>query len=97
MPIAIKYSPLEGAFFEAQTKDSEIALVVSEKVRRLGLGRVLLKQLIQLAKDGASKTVRAYVATRNAPVITLLRSEGFDGQAVDAAGDLELTFDLTRA
>ena len=82
-------------YFYTKTKDSEVALVVSEGVRRLGLGRFLLQHLIQIAINRNSRSVHAYVATRNAPVVALLRSVGFAGQSVDENGDLRLTLNFS--
>ncbi len=82
-------------YFDTQTKDSEVALVVSEEVRRLGLGRLLLQHLIQIAINGNSRSIHAYVATRNAPVVALFRSVGFAGQSVDDNGDLQLTLKVS--
>lgn len=82
-------------YFDTQTKDSEVALVVSEEVRRLGLGRLLLQHLIKIAINESSSSIHAYITTRNAPVVALLRSVGFVGQSVDENGDLQLTLKVS--
>ena len=77
-------------YLDNKTMDAEIALVVSESMRRLGLGRVLLDQLINIAREGRSRSVSAFLATKNAPVVKLLQSAGFVLQSADDGGDLKL-------
>lgn len=91
----IKILAIGRCYFDTQTRDAEVALVVSEEVRRLGLGRLLLQHLIQTAKNGNSRAIHAYIATRNAPVVALFRSMGFAGQSVDDNGDLCLTLNVS--
>ena len=40
-------------YLDGKTREAEIALVVADAMRRLGLARFLLRQLIQFAQDGA--------------------------------------------
>lgn len=81
-------------YLDCQTGDSEIALVVSETMRGLGLGRILLNQLVQVARDEKSERINAYIATHNAPVIQLLQSAGFVFQAAIDGDDLRLVLKI---
>ena len=76
--------------------DAEIALVVAESKRRLGLARFLLQRLVEVAREQNCGSVSGYIATKNAPVIKLLKSEGFvAGRTID--DDLKLTLELKSA
>lgn len=58
-------------------QSAEIAVVVSVAFRRLGLGRIVLEQLIALARSKQLLELQAFIATDNAPVHRLLLSLGF--------------------
>lgn len=76
------------------TDESEEAIVVAEPNRRSGLARFLLEQLIAEARKFRCKSVSAYIATRNAPVIKLLISAGFHIVPHPDNDDLKLTLQL---
>lgn len=85
-------------YLDPDNNASEVALVVSEDMRGMGLGRYLLQHLIQTAKESGSTLIHAYVATRNAPVMTLLQSCGFVKQASTPSNteeDIQLTLTLS--
>ena len=81
-------------YLDFQTLDSEIALVVSETMRGFGLGRILLNQLVQIAREEKSKTISAFIATHNTPVIQLLQSTGFMFQAAIDGDDSRLVLKI---
>ncbi len=80
-------------FFD--TEDSEVAVVVADSARRLGLGRFVLDQLIEIARDNGCRTVNAFIGTENAPVIKLLQLMGFVEQPRESGEDLQLTLSLS--
>lgn len=82
-------------YLDGGTADAEIALVVSEPMRRLGLGRFLLDQLIGIARDEKSESVSAFLATKNAPVVKLLRSAGFAPGSANLGDDLKLVLTIS--
>lgn len=80
-------------YLDGYGAQAEVALVVAESLRRLGLGRVLLHQLIQVARSEGSRSISAYIATQNAPVLRLLQSTGFVLQPAKSGDDLKLVLD----
>ncbi len=80
---------------DAKAEDAEVALVVSETMRRLGLGRFLLHQLIRIAQNENSRSISAFIATKNAPVIKLLQSAGFVMQPANHGDDLRLVLKIS--
>lgn len=82
-------------YLDAKTADAEIALVVSETMRRLGLGRFLLDQLIKIAQEEKSRSISAFLATKNAPIIKLLQSAGFVMQPANHGDDLRLVLKIS--
>jgi len=78
-------------YFDPETKSAEIAIVVAESYRRLGLARLLLNTLTSLARSRGVKALHAYVLTTDAPVLLLLKSAGFVPEGSTADGDLKLT------
>ncbi|MGC3989421.1 MAG: GNAT family N-acetyltransferase [Chthoniobacteraceae bacterium] len=81
-------------FLDATVAEAEVAIVVAESMRRLGLGRILLHELLAIAEREGSKTVSAYIATENAPVIKLLQSVGFKAEPANDDEDLKLILHL---
>ena len=79
-------------FYESE--DSEIAVVVADSARRLGVGGFVLHQLIQVAEENGCRSVHAYIGTENAPVIKMLRAAGFVAQRREPGEDLQLTLSL---
>lgn len=76
-------------YFDPQAHTAEIAMVVAESHRRMGLGRFILDRLIRVASDKDSRSVHAFIATENAPVKHLLRSAGFIAQSGTDSSDVE--------
>ncbi|PQO36139.1 GNAT family N-acetyltransferase [Bremerella cremea] len=83
-------------YLDPKTNSAEIAFVVSESMRRMGLGRFLLLQLIQIAEEEKCLSISAFIATSNAPVIELLKSVGFMIASPNPDNELELILELIR-
>jgi acetyltransferase len=58
-------------------KQGEIALVVADAWRRLGVGRLLLCHLVSLARREGYSSLLAYVASTNAGMLKLIREFRF--------------------
>jgi GNAT superfamily N-acetyltransferase len=58
-------------------KQGEIALVVADAWRRLGIGRLLLCHLVSFARRGGYSSLLAYVASTNAGMLKLIREFQF--------------------
>ena len=82
-------------YLDDKTADAEIALIVSETMRRLGLGRFLLDQLIKIAQEEKSRSISAFLATKNAPIIKLLQSAGFLLESTRHGDDLKLVLKIS--
>lgn len=82
-------------YLGGKMEETEIALVVAEDLRRLGIGRWLLQQLIGIARHANSRTVSAFIATKNAPMVNLLRSVGFVVRSANQGEDLKLTLEIS--
>lgn len=82
-------------YSDRPTAKAEIALVVSESMRRLGLGRFLLAQLIQIARDEKTRLIEAFISTQNTPILRLLQSAGFLLQPVKNGDDQKLVLDVS--
>lgn len=75
--------------------EAEFALLVSDRFQRHGLGRELLKRLIDIGRRENLRRVVGYIAPENQPMLTLARSLGFrtrrppdDPTVVEAVLDL---------
>jgi len=78
-----------GRFNTDDNKESaEVAVVVDSGFRRLGLARLLMNQLIELAHGRQIMTLHAYVASKRIPVYRMLQSCGFEITS-DPGDDLE--------
>ncbi|MBE7156863.1 MAG: GNAT family N-acetyltransferase [Rhodospirillales bacterium] len=82
-------------YLDGHGAQAEVALVVAEPLRRLGLGRVLLAQLIEVARNQKARSISAYIATQNAPVLRLLQSAGFVRQSAGHEDDLKLVLNVS--
>jgi acetyltransferase len=58
-------------------KQGEIALVVADSWRRLGIGRLLLCHLVNLTRRESYSSLLAYVASTNAGMLKLIREFEF--------------------
>ena len=90
-----------GRFNTDDNRESaEVAVVVDSGFRRLGLARLLMNQLIELAHARQIMTLHAYVASKRIPVYRMLQSCGFEITS-DPGDDLEedhtrFTLDLSK-
>lgn len=67
-----------GALFRFPTSDKrELALVVSDRFQRQGIGRRLMQQLIHVAKAEGIERVIAYIAAENVGIRGLCEKSGF--------------------
>jgi acetyltransferase len=57
--------------------EAKFALVVGDPHQRLGLGRHLLTQLIEVAKGRGVRRLQGQVLRENAPMLALTASLGF--------------------
>jgi acetyltransferase len=64
-------------YLDPETGLAEFALVVGDSHQRQGLGRHLLKRLIDIAKERGVKKLVGQVLRENAPMLALTRSLGF--------------------
>lgn len=75
-------------------KKAELAVVVSESMRRLGIARLLLKNLIKVAKSRKLEELNAMILADNAPILSLFRSLKFKRAGLPVEGMIELVLKL---
>jgi acetyltransferase len=68
----------------------EIALVVADAWRRLGIGRLLLCHLISLARESEFSSLFAYVASTNAGMLKLIREFEFRHEALSGGANMRV-------
>jgi acetyltransferase len=56
---------------------AEFAVVVSDKVQRLGLGTELLRRLVDIGRIEKMGAIRGYIVTENVAMQTVARKLGF--------------------
>ncbi len=80
---------IAGARYVAKEGDTacEFAIVIADDWQRRGLGRVMMRKLIEAAKSTPFATLVGYVATRNRGMRGLCRSLGFTDRAMP--GDMQ--------
>ena len=76
-----------------KSKSAEIALVVQEEKRGLGLGKRLLKKIIRVARKRGLEQLMAVVQTGNQPMRHILGNIGF----LESPGEDHTTLTLTLA
>ena len=74
--------------------DAEIALVVDDALHHLGLGGLLLRRLIDVARVNGMTSLNAVVLASNRPMISLLRTLRVPATSVYDAGTVVVTLDL---
>lgn len=72
---------------------AEVALLVEDRWQRRGIGHALLTRLLELADDGATRSVYAVVSAGNEPMIELMRRLGAQLSGIEF-GAVCLTIDL---
>jgi len=79
---------------EVGRADAEIALIVDDALHHLGLGRLLLQRLVDVAKMSGMTSLRAVVLSSNLPMLQLLRALPVPSASARDDGDVEVTLDL---
>jgi acetyltransferase len=64
-------------YLHPETGDAEFALIVSDSHQRMGLGRHLMGQLIEVARERGVKRLIGLVLRENLPMLALTASLGF--------------------
>lgn len=75
-------------------KKAEVAVVVAESMRRLGLARLLIKTLVKEAGSRGLEELNAMVLADNAPVLSLFHSLKFKRKNLPVDGSMELVLKL---
>jgi len=84
-----------GRFYkDSSGKSAEVAFMVGEKVRRLGMSKFLLIELATLAKDRRIQTFWASVLKRNKPMAALFLKYGAEKEAYLGEDSDEYTMDV---
>jgi GNAT superfamily N-acetyltransferase len=79
----------------AASKIAEFAVVVDEKFRRLGVGKTLLKHLVQIAKINGISHFNGYVLPENWIMMMLIENSGLPAtKKLNEAGVFEYTVTL---
>jgi acetyltransferase len=82
-------------YLQPEGGEAEFALVVSDATQRQGLGRHLLRRLIDIAKERGVRRLTGLVLRENTPMLNLTRSLGFSApQAIDDSV-VQVGMDLT--
>ena len=84
-----------GRFYrDPQGNSAEVAFVVGEQVRRLGMSRFLLRELARVAKQRGIKTFWASVLKRNKAMATLFTKYGAEKESHLGEDSDEFTMDV---
>jgi acetyltransferase len=75
-------------------KRGEFAIIVGDPWQGAGIGSVLLKRSLHLAKAQGMETVEGTVLAENHPMLNLGRKLGFHVSPGEGAGEYKLTIDL---
>ncbi len=75
-------------------QSAEVAFVVRESRRHLGMATALLRALIQTARGRALRSLWAQVSARNTPMVAIFHEAGFDFAPLDSAGEIKATLPL---
>jgi acetyltransferase len=85
-----------GRFHGDDGQRAEIALLVEDAYQRQGLGRLLLRRLLDEARQRRLRELFGYVLYNNTPMLGLLRSSGQPLEIAWHGGDLlEIQLSLT--
>jgi RimJ/RimL family protein N-acetyltransferase len=82
-----------GRYIVAEPGKAELAFAIVDEYQGLGIGTVLLRHLLLIARDSGLQQLVAEVLPENVPMLTLFRKFGFTtarsgGEAVHVALDL---------
>jgi GNAT superfamily N-acetyltransferase len=75
--------------------DAEIALIVEDQLHHLGLGRLLLQRLVDVARTRGLTSLTAVVLASNVPMLHLLHGLPVPSASARDGLDVEVTLDLT--
>jgi acetyltransferase len=84
-------------YLNPETGDAEFALIVSDAHQRLGLGRQLLRRLIEVARERGVKRLVGLVLSENAPMLALTASLGFAPSATVDEGVVRVELGLVSS
>jgi acetyltransferase len=76
------------------TKNAEVALLVTDKFQRVGLGSELLDRLIQVARDEKLERITGTMLVENLAMRTLASRRGFKEQKDTDMGVVQAILDL---
>ena len=79
------------------TNSAEFAMVVSDRCQRRGLGRLLLGQLVEVARREGLEALTGDTLPENRPMIALARQAGFSAEEDRAEGTIKLYLALAGA
>ncbi len=82
---------------DAGGRDAELAFVVRESKRNLGMASFLLRTLIQTARARSLRSLWAQVSAGNGPMIAVFRRHSFAFAPLEPAGEVKLTLSLGAA
>ena len=77
------------------TKSAEFATVVSDRCQRRGLGELLMRQLVDVARREGIESVTGDVLPENRPMIALARKIGFSAEDDRTEGTVKLFMAFT--
>jgi len=79
---------------DSDGRSAELAFVVGENKRGLGMATVLLQELTKLASDHGLRKLWASVAPENVPMLSIFRKHHFRGKREASSGNLRLEKNL---
>jgi GNAT superfamily N-acetyltransferase len=82
---------------DADGRNAELAFVVRESKRNLGMASFLLRTLIQTARARSLRSLWAQVSAGNGPMIAVFRRHGFAFSPLEPGGEVKLTLALAAA
>jgi acetyltransferase len=82
-------------YLNPETAEAEFALVVGDAHQRRGLGRHLLRRLIEIARERGVRRLVGLVLRENGPMLALTRSLGFGPPETVDDGVVRVSLDLT--
>jgi acetyltransferase len=76
------------AVIDPDNRNAELAIIVRSDLKRLGIGQLLLSKLIKFLTERKTQRLIAHVLLSNSGIISLLRSNGFNLESSQPAGDV---------
>jgi acetyltransferase len=81
-------------YLNPATGTAEFALIVRDAYHRQGLGRHLMRRLIDIARERGIKCLEGLVLAENTPMLDLMRSLGFSPPVAVEGGVVRVALDL---